>query len=124
MLLKFNKTYTIYAISIFLIEVWIALLLKDGFIRHTVGDFLVVILLYCGLKAVINIRPFTAFMIVLIIAFTIEGLQAVNLLQLLDWQNNTLAQLILGTTFSVSDLVAYTLGGITVLCIEHYTDNP
>lgn len=123
MKLKFNKSYAIYAISFFFIEIWIALLFKDGFIRHTLGDFLVVILLYCAIRSVINIRTNTAILLVLLIAFTIEGLQATNLLNYLNIQNNKAAQLILGTTFSIGDLIAYTFGCITIFFTENNSLN-
>jgi hypothetical protein len=41
-----------------------------------------------------------------------------NLLSHLNLQNNTIAKLVLGSTFQTSDLIAYTLGIITVLIIE------
>ena len=52
-------------------------------------------------------------------AFLIEFLQLTNFLELLNLQNNHLAKLILGTTFRFTDLVAYTLGIISVLIIEY-----
>ncbi|WP_100616241.1 ribosomal maturation YjgA family protein [Confluentibacter citreus] len=119
MLLKFNKTYILLFISILVIEVLIATFLIDGFIRYTFGDYLVVILLYCFLKSFINASSFYIAISVLLFAYGIEFLQLINLLEILSLDNNHLAKLILGSTFHISDLVAYTLGILTVLIIEY-----
>ena len=117
-LLKFNKSYAIYAFILFLLEVWIAVVFKSGFIRHTFGDFLVVILLYCALKSFINMKPIYMAIIVLCIAFSIEFLQLANLLEFLKLEDSYFTKLILGSTFHISDLIAYTLGCVTVLIAE------
>lgn len=118
MKLKFNKTYFTIATLLFIIEVCIALFLKTGFIRHSFGDYLVVILLYCVIKGFINFSVFKTSVLVLIIAFSVEFLQLTTILQYFNLENNTLAKIIFGTTFQITDLVAYTLGIITILYIE------
>jgi len=100
--LKLNKTYLIITIFLFITEVLIAIYLKRGFIRHTFGDFLVVILLYAFFKS-----------------FIPNNLQLVNILEIFNLQNNHFIKLILGSTFQISDLVAYSLGIITVIFIEY-----
>ncbi|OYX22375.1 MAG: hypothetical protein B7Z06_11750 [Flavobacteriales bacterium 32-35-8] len=117
--LKFNKTYTLLFISILLIEILIAKFLTQGFIRYTFGDYLVVILIYCFLKSFINLNSFYVSISVLLFAYSIEFLQLINLLNILSLENNHLAKLILGSTFHISDLAAYTLGMITVLIMEY-----
>jgi hypothetical protein len=116
---KFNKTYTLLFISILIIEMLIAAFLTSGFIRHTFGDYLVVILLFCFFKSFINVSSFYIAIYVLLFAYSIEFLQLINLLQILSLENNHLAKLILGSTFHISDLVAYTLGIITVIIMEY-----
>ncbi|PWI31706.1 DUF2809 domain-containing protein [Flavobacteriaceae bacterium LYZ1037] len=118
MKLQFNKTYFILFVLLFITEALIAIYLKTGFIRHTFGDFLIVLLMYCFIKSFLSIKPLIAAISVLIISFSIEFLQMGNLLYHLNLQNNTIAKLVLGSTFQTSDLVAYTLGIITVLIIE------
>ena len=73
--MRFSKTYFILFLILFTIEACIAHFLKSGFIRHTFGDFLAIIMLYCLLKSFINIKPIPAAIIVLLISFTIEFLQ-------------------------------------------------
>lgn len=118
MKITFNKTYFISFMLLIIVEFLIATYLKNGFIRHTFGDFLVVILLYCLIKSFINIKPLTTGIVVLIIAYSIEFLQLFQFLKFLNLQDNYTAQLILGSTFQISDLVAYTLGIISILIFE------
>lgn len=58
MKLQLNKTYLAITIFLFITEVLIATYLKSGFIRHTFGDYLVVILIYTFVKSFVNINPF------------------------------------------------------------------
>ena len=62
------KTYIILTSILFLIETLIAIYLKTGFIRHTFGDFLCVILLYCFFKSFIEGHHFKIAISVLVIA--------------------------------------------------------
>lgn len=116
---NFNKNYFIGFVFLFLIESLIAIYLKKGFIRHTFGDVLVVILLYCFIKSFFNLKPIYVVLGVLIFAFIIEFLQLSPLLELLNLQNNHIAKLVLGSTFQISDLVAYCFGAITILLFEN-----
>ncbi len=123
MTLQLNKTYLSITAFLFITEGLIATYFKYGFIRYTFGDYLVVILLYCFFKSFINIGSFKLAILVLVFAFSIEFLKLINILELLNLQNNHLAKLILGSTFLISDLVAYTLGIITVLIVEYKLQN-
>ncbi|AUP78311.1 ribosomal maturation YjgA family protein [Flavivirga eckloniae] len=124
MKLQLNKTYLIFTILLFTIEVLIALYVTHGFIRYTFGDYLVVILLYCFFKSFTNTTSIIVAIIVLIIAYTIELLQLINMLELLNLNDNYVLKLVFGSTFQVSDLVAYSLGVITVLIIEYSLNIP
>ena len=116
--LQLNKNYLSLTILLFIIEVLIAVYLKDGFIRHTFGDFLAVILIYSFFKSFIKINSVNLAISVLVFAFIVEFLQLFNLLEILNLNNNNLAKTILGSTFSITDLVAYTLGIFSVLIVE------
>ena len=121
--MNFNLTYFILFIILFLIEIGIAYFLHTGFIRHTFGDFLVVIMLYCFLKSFIDFTPVKTAIYVLLIAYTIEILQLTPFLKWLNLQNNTLANTVLGHTFHTNDLWAYTIGMLTVIFIEFMFNN-
>lgn len=116
--MTFKKTYFALFLILLLIEICIAYFLKTGFIRHTFGDFLVVILLYCFLRSFVNIKPIAIALFVLFVSFLIEFLQITSFLEWLNLQDNYLAKTILGSTFHVSDLVAYTLGVVTTIIVE------
>ena len=118
-MIKFNKTYFFLFLTLFVIEASIAYFLKTGFIRHSFGDFLVVIMLYCLLKSFINVKPVYLALSVLLISFSIEFLQLYNLLEKFDLTENKIAKTVLGNTFHINDLIAYTLGIITVLITEY-----
>jgi hypothetical protein len=116
---KFNKNYLIAFILLFLIEVCIAYFFIVGFIRHTIGDYIVVLLLYCFFSSFVKTKPIFMASAVLVIAYIIEFMQMANLLAYLNLENSTLAKTILGSTFQVDDLLAYTLGIISVLIYEY-----
>ncbi|WP_053972312.1 DUF2809 domain-containing protein [Mangrovimonas sp. ST2L15] len=116
--LTFNLKYFMAFLVLFITEALIAYFLKSGFIRHTFGDFLIVILMYCFFKSFLIITPKKAALLVLVISFAIETLQYFNQNHFLGLQDSHLAKLILGSTFQWSDLLAYCLGVLFVLILE------
>lgn len=103
---------------LFIIEALITIFLKTGFIRHTVGDFLVVILIYCFFKSFINVNAVKLAIIVFLFALCIELLQLLNILSLLGMEHSFTAKLLLGSTFQLTDIAAYLLGISTFLLID------
>ena len=87
--------------------------------RSTFGDFLVVILVYCFVKSFANGKPKYVAIGVLVFAYTIEFLQLSNLLEFLNLKGNKMANIVLGSTFQISDLISYTIGIITILIVEY-----
>ena len=118
MKLQFNKNYLVLALSLFLIELAIAFIIKTGFIRYTFGDYLVVILLYAIIRGCTNLSVWASGLVVLLIAYAIELLQLTPFLTYFNLEDSFTAKLIFGSTFHVTDLVAYTLGILTVLAVE------
>ncbi|OUR99333.1 hypothetical protein A9Q86_12220 [Flavobacteriales bacterium 33_180_T64] len=118
MILKLNKVFFATSLMLFSTEVCIATFLSGGFIRHTFGDFLVVILMYCFFRSFINTQPIYIAITVFLISFLIEFLQLFNLLDYLNLRHNQMANIILGSTFEISDLIAYSLGIITIYLID------
>ncbi|WP_440120986.1 DUF2809 domain-containing protein [Tenacibaculum sp. Ill] len=114
--MKFNlKNFLAFA---FFLLLEIAIAQTSGFIRHTFGDFLVVILLFYLVKTFFNLSNKTVAVSVLIFAYIVEFLQLTPLLEFLGLENNRLAIIIFGATFSIGDLIAYTLGIGTILLLE------
>ena len=116
--MKFSRSYFLLAILLLAVEIYIGMYVRDAFIRPYVGDFLVVILLYCLVKSFWNIRPLKAALGVLLFSFVVEGLQYFKLVELLGLQDYPLARIIIGTTFVWEDLLAYALGIGLVLMVE------
>lgn len=117
-MIQFNIKYFLVFLMLLLSEIIIAKY-ATGFIRHTFGDFLCVILLYAFIKSLIKISNIKAAIIVLLIAYLIEFLQLTNLQNYYPKDYSNLLKLIFGTSFSLGDLLAYTLGIITTLFIEN-----
>ena len=116
---KFNKLYFFAFLLVLFAEIGIATFIKKGFIRSTFGDYLVVILIYCFVKSFVISKPFYVAIGVLIFAFVVEFMQLSNILVPLKLENNILAKTILGSTFHITDLVAYILGITTILIAEY-----
>lgn len=119
---KFNCKYFIWFLVILLMEVLIVLFIKTGFIRSIFGDYLVVILLYCFIKSFFNYPVFQVALLVLLFAFSIELLQFSGLINSLGFKDIPIVWLFLGSTFQTEDLVAYSLGIITVILIDRQTN--
>ena len=119
-MIKFRYRYFIFAVIIFLVEVFIALFVHDEIIRPHIGDLLVVILIYCFLRSFINIPVGKMAVFVLIFAYVIEMLQYFKIVEILGLGPYQLAGIIIGTSFSWIDILAYTLGIGIVLIIENF----
>ncbi len=115
---RFNKYYFILFLVLFSVEVYIGLGVHDNIIRPYGGDFLIVILLYCLLKSFVALPVLPAAIGVLFFAYTVEISQYFHLVNLLGLQHSKTTKLLLGTTFSFSDLFSYTLAFITILSAE------
>ncbi len=120
---KFRIYYFIAAVILFFIEVYIALYVHDDFFRPYFGDFLVVILMYSFIRAFFNISVWRTSIFVLLFSFLLETLQYIHILEKLNLQKYKWLGVIMGTSFAWVDLLAYTLGIITVLLIEKLHDN-
>ena len=115
---RFRKKYFLFAVLLFVIEVLIALFLHDRFIRPYVGDFLVVILLYCFFRSFLNVNRTALALGVLLFAFVIEGAQYLHFVHHLGVENNAVVRTVLGSSAEWSDVLAYTLGIAAVLLFE------
>ncbi|MGZ3757830.1 MAG: ribosomal maturation YjgA family protein [Mucilaginibacter sp.] len=114
----FYKGYFLLAVILFAIEVYIGTYMHDAIIRPYGGDFLVVILIYCFVKSFFNTSPFVTACRVLAFAYVVEVSQYFHLVTLLGWEHSKAAAIIMGTSFSFTDLLMYTLGIGAVLLLE------
>ena len=114
----FNGYYFLAALLLLIVEIVIGSYMHDDIIRPYGGDFLVVILLYCILKSVADLPVIQAAFIVLMVAFLVEISQYFHLVKLLGVENSKTAVMLLGTSFSFTDLLMYTLGTSQLILIE------
>lgn len=118
MKLRFNRKYAFLFLILLLTEVFIALYVKNTFIRGHFGDFLVVILVYCFWMSFFNTDKKKTIIGVVFFAIGVEVLQALELVKLLNLENNRVASVVLGSHFDWFDILAYILGGGFVYLIE------
>jgi hypothetical protein len=90
----------------------------DGFIRPYFGDYLVVLLIYCTVKTFIKAPPLKVAVGVLIFSYVVEMIQYLHIVDRLGLSNNVIAKTVIGYGFGWWDILAYTLGVITILIIE------
>ncbi|MBN1876045.1 MAG: DUF2809 domain-containing protein [Anaerolineae bacterium] len=115
MKLHFSKKYALVFTVLLLIEIGIALYIKDHIIRPLAGDMLVVVLMYACVRMFLNVRnPKLLAIGVLLFAYSVELSQAFNLVSRLGLANSKFATIVMGTTFDWRDLLAYTIGFVII----------
>lgn len=123
-MLRLNTRYLLYATILFIIEVLIALYVHDNFVRPYVGDYLVVMLMYAFVRAFVASDLRLTLLGVLMFSYVIEILQYLNIVERLGLGSNELARTVIGTSFHWYDILAYTLGILTVLWMEFKFNTP
>lgn len=115
--MNFNLKYFSLFILIFFIEVLIALF-ATGFLRHFIGDVLVILLIYFFIKSWWNSKNnFKLILGVFIFALVIEILQLFNIPEILQIKNK-IVQVVLGSTFDWLDILAYAIGSSILIGLE------
>lgn len=114
----FNLKYLFLTVLLFLIELSIALFVKDTVIRPFVGDVLVVCLIYCFLRIFLQTDYWKIALGVLLFAFTIEILQYFDYVKLFGLENNRILSVAMGRTFEWSDFLAYFTGFLLIILLE------
>jgi hypothetical protein len=117
---RFNKSYFVLTVLLFIIEVLIAAFVYDNFIRPYVGDYLVVILMYSFGMSFISVAPWKMILATLVFSYAIETFQYFNLVGILGLQHSRIANIVIGNSFSWNDIIAYTLGALTLLGTEQF----
>jgi hypothetical protein len=107
-MIRFHKTYFLLTLLLLLVEILIAAFAHDRFIRPYVGDFLVVIFLYCLLRSFFKTPYIPVALAVLLFSYVVEVSQYFHFINHLGLQHSRLAHLILGSGFEWFDFIAYT----------------
>ncbi|MBW0435195.1 DUF2809 domain-containing protein [Leptospira yasudae] len=123
-ILKFQLKYFLLALLLLFSEICIALFIHDNFIRPYIGDALVVVLIYCFVKSFLNLPVIPTALSILLFSFIVETLQFFKIVKMIGLQNSKLAKIIIGTSFSWEDIIAYCAGIILVISLEKYVATP
>lgn len=118
MKIQFNSSYFVLAAVFFIIEVLIALFVHDQIIRPYIGDVLVVMLIYCFVKAFLNFPVLNTTIGVLLFAYLIETLQYFQFVKRIGMEHSRLANVVIGNYFAWEDIIAYSIGAVIILLAE------
>lgn len=121
---RFSKKYFLFFLTVLIVETFIALFIKSQTIRGTVGDLLVVVLIYYFIQAFFAADKAKTIIVVGVLAVLVEFTQAFHLAEKLGVGDNPFFTAILGTTFDVNDLWAYVAGCAMVYILEFSNENP
>lgn len=111
--------YTLLFSVILLIEILIALFVRDRFIRPYGGDILVTVLLCCLCRIVSPQKPKRMPLYVFLFALCVEIGQYFDFVTLLGLGDNRFFSILLGSTFSFADIICYGIGCILFTAIEY-----
>ena len=107
------------AALILAIEIYIAICVKGGFVRHYAGDVLAVILLYALARAAFSEPPSNLPLKIFAFAAALELAQYFGAVQILGIENKIL-KVMIGGTFDFTDLLCYAVGCILAGAYEKF----
>ena len=99
----------VMAVLILAAEIYIAICVKGGFVRHYLGDVLAVILLYVLTRVIFNAPPLNLPLKIFAFAAALELAQYFGAVQILGIENKIL-KVMIGGTFDFADLLCYAAG--------------
>lgn len=116
--MKINMKYLLVFFILLVLEVLIALFVKDRIVRPFIGDILVMILMYTFIRGIIK-KPIKGLPVYLFIfAVCVEISQYFHLVDKLNLRNNRIMTIIMGTSFDIKDILCYFAGTIIIIIWE------
>lgn len=115
-----NKSRLVYAAAFFVIlaaEIFIALFVRDRFVRPYIGDVLVTVLI-CAFLRIFFLRARFLPLFVFIFAAAVEVGQYFDIVSLLGLGDIGFFRVLIGTTFSPADIICYAVGCILFAAAE------
>lgn len=100
-------------------EIYIAIYVKGGFVRHYAGDVLAAILLYVLARAVFSAPPSNLPLKIFAFAAALELAQYFGAVQILGVENKIL-KIMIGGTFDLTDLLCYATGCVMAGAYEKF----
>ena len=107
------------AVLILAVEIYIAICVKGGFVRHYAGDVLAVILLYSLAQAIFSVPPLNLPLKIFAFAAALELAQYFGAVQILGIENKIL-KVMIGGTFDFTDLLCYAAGCVMAGVYEKF----
>lgn len=120
MRLAFTPRYALVACLLLAIELVIGLYVHDRFIRPFVGDLLVVWLIFFLCRSLLKTDSSRLLLAVWLFCCAVEFGQYWRLVELLHLQQLPLARIVIGATFDGMDLLAYTLGALSLYTLLRF----
>lgn len=102
--------YLLATIIFLLIEIGIALYVRDSFVRPYVGDMLVVIVVYTFLRIFIPDKLKALPLYIFLFAVSVEVMQYFRIVEILGLKENRFMSVLIGSTFDIRDIVCYGIG--------------
>lgn len=97
--------------------------MRDRFIRPFLGDVLVVVLLYAACRTILKSASVKVVLGVVLFAFLVEIAQYFQLSEKLNLADQSIGQIILGSTYDPLDLLAYFIGGTISYVLGRWLDD-
>ena len=110
--------WAVTGVIILAIEIYIAVFIKGGFIRHYIDDVLATAMLYAFGRAIFKVAPINLAICVFVISLFIEALQYFKILEILGVKSSIL-RIIFGGTFDWTDIICYLAGCILAYLFEN-----
>jgi hypothetical protein len=114
-----RRRYALVALLLFATEVLIATRFAHvPLVRGSLGDVLVVMLLYCLVLSLRDVRRLRLAAAVFLFACAIELAQHFEVAPLLGLRHGSVASIVLGSTFQWTDILCYFIGCVAALVLD------
>lgn len=121
--LNLRYIYAIAFLAILVIEVLIALFVRDKFIRPYGGDILVTVLICCFVRIFFPRKVRLLPLWIFIFATAVEIGQYFDFVSLMGLGDITFFRILLGSTFSLADIICYGAGCLIFAICERAIKN-
>ncbi len=119
--MKKRIPYIIFSLIFIILCILIVLAFASNqFIRGFVGDAVIVMLLYSIAKSFRDFDNLKLSLGITIFAYLIEFSQYIKIIPLLGFQENYFTRIVFGSVFDPFDLLAYTVGGVSIFHLDTY----
>jgi hypothetical protein len=118
---RFNPRPIASLIVLFAVEVYIALYVRDAWLRPYGGDLLAVVLVYACARLWLVAEAWRLALGSFAVGALVELVQYLELLGRLGLSHHPVLSVVVGTTFQWGDLLAYALGALAAWALDRWT---